>query len=155
MESCLQNPKRVIQTTSDVLWTNQLPRHLPTNHEPHVQRNENAIPNGTVHLHGRYPRRHRQQPNTPPTNHPPSPRQAGERVLLPPTRQMQVRERKSRLPRSHHQPRKNPHRPPQSRRTKELATKTQHPKASTINTRDTGLPKTVHPRIRPHRTTTY
>ena len=44
MEGHLQNPERTVRTMSYVLWTNQLPHDLPTNHEPHVQRNEDAIP---------------------------------------------------------------------------------------------------------------
>src|SRR6266403_945353 len=44
MESRLQNPDRTVRTTSHVLRADQLPRHLPTNDEPDVQRNENAIP---------------------------------------------------------------------------------------------------------------
>src|SRR6266436_5304646 len=45
----------------NVLRTNQLPRHFPMNYEPHVQRDEDAIPNRTVRLHGRYPHHHRRQ----------------------------------------------------------------------------------------------
>ncbi len=113
------------------------------------------IPNRTVRLHGRHPHCHQRQPNAPPTNHPPGPGQIRRRILLPLTHQMRVQERKGRLPRSHHQPRKDSYRSPQSRRTKELATKTQYLKASTIDARNTGLPKTIHPGVRSHCTTTH
>src|SRR6266436_5451670 len=155
MESRLQNPEETVRTTSNVLRTDQLPRHLPTNHEPDVQRNEDAIPNGTIRLYGRHPHCNNRRPDAPPTNCPPSPGQTRGRILLPLTRQMRIRERKDRLPKSHHQSRKDPYRPPQSRRTEELATETQYPKTSTINTRNFRLPKTIYPRVCSHRATTH
>src|SRR6266481_2708194 len=68
---------------------------------------------------------------------------------------MQVRKRKDRLPRSRHQPRTNPHRPRQSRRLETMATKTNDPQTSTIHPGNPRIPKTLHPRIRPHRPTTH
>ena len=109
MEGCLQNPDRVIRTTSYVLRTNQLPRHLPTNYEPNVQRNEDAIPERTIRLHGRHSHRHGRRSDATPNNRPPSIGQTRRRILLPPTRQMRIRKRKNRLSRSRHQPRTNPH----------------------------------------------
>ena len=155
MESRVQNPKGTVRTMSNVLRTNQLPCHLPTNHESHVQRNEDALPNGTIRLHGQYPYRHEQRLNTPPRNRPPSPRQTRREILLPLTHQMQVRKRKGQLPGSRHQLRKDPYRPHQSRRAEELATEARHPETSTINARDTRLPKTIHPGLRPHCTTAH
>ena len=35
MEGCIQNKPRIIQTSSDVLWANQLPRHIPNYDEQH------------------------------------------------------------------------------------------------------------------------
>src|SRR6266436_676707 len=98
MEGRLQDPSRTIRTAGYVLRTDQLPRHLPTNDEPNVQGDEDAIPERTVHLYGRYSHCHHRRPNATPTNRPPSTRQVGRRILLPPTHQMRIRKRESRLP---------------------------------------------------------
>ncbi len=111
------------------------------------------IPKRTIRLHGRHPRCHRQRPDMTPTNRPPSTGQARGRILLPPTRQMRIRERKNRLPRSRHQLQENPHQPYQSRRPETMATKAGNPQTSTINTRNPRIPKTLHPGLRPHRPT--
>src|SRR6266446_6739155 len=155
MESRFQNPKGTVRTTSNVLRTNQLPRHLPTNHEPNVQRNEDAIPERIIRLHGRYPHRYKRRPNPTPNDRPPGVGQIRGRILLPPTRQMRIRERKNRLFRGRHQPRTNPHRPHQSRRPETMATKTRNPEASTVHLRNPRIPETLHPRICPHRPTTH
>ncbi len=59
MEGHVQNAKGAVRTPSNVLWANQLPHHLPTHHELYVQRNEDALPDRTIHLYGRHSYHHK------------------------------------------------------------------------------------------------
>src|SRR6266404_570638 len=136
MEGRLQNPDRTVRTTSHVLWADQLTRHLPTNNEPDVQRNKDAVPERTIRLHGRHPRRYQRRSNATPTDRPPSTRQTRGRILLPPTHQVRIRKGKNRLLRGRYQPRTNSHRPYQSRGPETMATKVGDPQTSTIHLRD-------------------
>ncbi len=155
MESCLQNPEQTIRTAGHVLRPDQLPRNIPTDHEPHVQRNEDAVPKRIIRLHGRYPSGHQRQPSVTLTDRPPSAGQTRGRILLPPTLQMRVRKGKNRLLGGRHQPRKDPHQPYQSRGVETMATQARNPQTSTINPGDPWIPTTLHSGFRPHRPTTH
>src|SRR6266446_117694 len=85
VEGSLQNPKRTLRTTSHVLRTNQLPSHLPENHELHVQRNEDALPHQTICLYGRHTNCNEQQCHPTLSNCPQSSRQTRKGILLPKT----------------------------------------------------------------------
>src|SRR6266446_924196 len=125
------------------------------NDEPNVQGNEDAIPERTIRLHGRYSHRYRRRSDETPINRPPGIRQIRGRILLPPTRQMRIRKRENRLPRSRYQPRMNPHRPHQSRGPETMATKTGNPQTSPINAGDPRIPEALHPGLRPHSPTAH
>jgi hypothetical protein len=99
MESGVRHKPRPLRTTSDVLWDDQLPSHLPDHDERAIQR---GTPTRlAVDLHGRHPYTHPIRPPIPPNESPPNPRQATQTRSLPQTREVRLRSKGSRVPRRH------------------------------------------------------
>src|SRR5712671_5286560 len=144
MEGGLYHQRRTIRTDGHVLWSNELPGHLPNDDERHLPRRNTR---GMAHcLYGRYVDRHRRQPSLPSKRRPPSPHQAGPLRSFPQTREMRLRTKTYRIPRRHFATRNHPHGPDQNARSSGLATADYSDRRSVIP-RFYGVLSILHPQL--------
>jgi hypothetical protein len=130
MESGVRHKSRSLRTTSDVLWDDQLPSHLPDHDERAIQgRTPTRL---AVDLHGRHPHTHPIRPPIPPNKSPPNPRQAAQTRSLPQTREVRLREKGSRIPRCHPGPQHHTDGPSQGTRSSGLETPTNSPRRQSL-----------------------
>jgi hypothetical protein len=130
MEGSVRHEPRPLRTTSNVLRDDQLPSHLPDHDERTIQRRTPT--RLAVNLHGRHPHTHPVRPPVSPNKSPPNPRQAAQTRSLPQTREVRLREKRSRVPRRHLRPQHHTDGPSQSTRSSGLETPTNGPRRQSI-----------------------
>src|SRR5882757_2151877 len=148
VESVIYHQRRTVRAPCHVLWSHQLPSHLPDNDECNFRgRVERELAH---HLHGRHPNPHTEQPTPPPPESPSDLGQTGKTRSLPEGREVPVRTKPYRVSGSHPRERNHSDGPSQNERGGGLA-KTPKSQRRAIILRLYRILPLLHPQLLTHR----